>query len=75
MQDRYRWAGLDYLSSDAVGVLIGVVGPIQEKGGDLRLAAFQGLPKMALELLGLATIFSMHPSTVAAAASFEPQLP
>lgn len=62
-------AGLSYLSSAGIRVLIVVKKQLKERSGILALAGIQEYPKNVLEMAGVAPIFSLYPGVDKAVAA------
>lgn len=63
-------SGLDYISSAALGALIGFARRAREKGGDLKLVQLSRKIYNIVELLGFHKILEIHDSMDAAAQKF-----
>ena len=61
-------AGMSYLSSAGIRVLIVVKRRLKERGGILALAGMQDYPKNVLDMAGVTPIFSLYRIQVAVAA-------
>lgn len=55
-------AGLEYIGSAGLGVLVRVLKWTRAKGGDLPLAAPQGVVRKVLTVTGLIGVFTVYPS-------------
>lgn len=55
-------AGLAFIDSCGLGVLVRVLRWTRERGGDLSLAAPQRQVRQVLEITGLIDVFSVYPS-------------
>jgi anti-sigma B factor antagonist len=55
-------AGLEYIGSAGLGVLVRVLKWTRANGGDLPLAAPQGVVRKVLTVTGLIGVFSVYPS-------------
>jgi anti-sigma B factor antagonist len=55
-------AGLDFIDSCGIGVLVRMLKWTRESGGDMSLAAPQQRVRRALSVTGLIDVFSVHPS-------------
>jgi anti-anti-sigma factor len=55
-------AGLDYICSAGLGVLVHVLKRTRGQGGDLPLAAPQGVVRKVLTVTGLISVFTVYPS-------------
>src|ERR1700751_4258964 len=55
-------AGLTFIDSCGLGVLVRVLKQTRESGGDLSLAAPQQQVRRVLEITGLIDVFSVYPS-------------
>jgi len=55
-------AGLNFIDSCGLGVLVRVLRWTRESGGDLSLAAPQQQVRRVLEITGLIDVFSVYPS-------------
>lgn len=55
-------SGLDYICSAGLGVLVHVLKRTRAQGGDLPLAAAQGVVRKMLTATGLISVFTVYPS-------------
>ncbi|HNR93808.1 MAG TPA: STAS domain-containing protein [Kiritimatiellia bacterium] len=62
--------GLDYISSAALGALIGFARRAREQNGDLKLAKLSAKIYNIVELLGFHKILEIHPEVGQAVSSF-----
>jgi anti-sigma B factor antagonist len=62
-------AGLKFIDSCGLGVLVRVLRWTREGGGDLSLAAPQQQARRVLEITGLINVFSVYPSVEQAVSS------
>lgn len=62
-------AGLNYLSSAGIRVLIAVKKRLKERSGILTLAGMQDYPKSVLDMAGVTPIFSIYPGAEEAVAA------
>ncbi len=60
-------AGLEYIDSSGLGVLVRVLKQSRGGGGDLSLAAPHGMVRKVLTATGLMSVFSVYPSVEEAA--------
>lgn len=65
------FANVDHLSSAALGTLITILNKIRNKGGQLRLANIDPQIHEVFVITRLNKLFSIHPDTKSAKASFE----
>lgn len=63
-------AGLTYISSAGLGVFMGFVEEIRERGGDLKLCRLAPKLRQLFDLLGFPSIFDLVPDVEAAEALF-----
>lgn len=52
-------AGVDFIDSAGLGVLIGAVGRLRERGGRLVLRHVQPAPRKVIEITGLQDVFEL----------------
>lgn len=64
-------SGLDYISSAGLGVFMGFIEEIREKGGDLKICGLSDKVREVFELLGFDTLFDIVDDRQAAAARFD----
>jgi len=63
-------AGLQYISSAGLNLLIHVCRELRKQGGDFRLAAVQSYVKEILDLTGYTKLFKLYDTVEQAAAGF-----
>jgi anti-sigma B factor antagonist len=66
-------AGLDFIDSCGIGVLVRVLKWTRESGGGMSLAAPQQRVRRVLSVTGLIDVFSVHPSVEQAVTEYERQ--
>jgi len=62
-------AGMSYLSSAGIRILIATKKRLKERGGTLALAGIQDYPKSVLDMAGVTPIFSLYPDLEVAVAA------
>ncbi|HUK68811.1 MAG TPA: STAS domain-containing protein [Streptosporangiaceae bacterium] len=65
---------LEYIDSSGLGVLVRVLKKARGNGGDLPLAAPQGMVRRVLTATGLMGVFSVYPSLEEAVQASQPPL-
>ena len=65
-----NFSKLDYISSAALGALIGFARRARESGGDLKLAQLSDKILTIVELLGFHKVLKIHPDVQAAVEEF-----
>lgn len=63
-------SGVDYVSSTAVGVLVGVAKQARGKGGDLKLCGLSDKLKKTFDLLGASKVLEIYDTEDAAVGGF-----
>jgi anti-sigma B factor antagonist len=63
-------AGVTHIDSTGIGIIMMSAGQVKEAGGELRLAGATGHVEQVLKMTNVHQIIGLHPTTVAAAASF-----
>ena len=66
---------LDYMNSDGLGSILGLVLLLRKRGGDLKLACFRGKAHTIIEMLGLDQILQVFSSLEEAITAFDLPLP
>ena len=62
--------GVTYIDSTGIGIIMMSAGQLKEAGGELRVAGATGHVEQVLRMTNVHQILGLHPTTVAAAASF-----
>lgn len=62
---------LDYISSAGLGVLIGMLREVREKGGDLKIINMSEKIQRIFNLLGFSKLLKVYPDEGTALASFQ----
>jgi len=62
---------LDYISSAGLGVLIGMLREVREKGGDLKIMHMSEKIQRIFNLLGFSKLLKVYPDEETALASFQ----
>ncbi len=63
-------AGVTHVDSTGIGIIVMVAGQMKRAGGELRVAAAQDHVEKVFMLTSVDKLIPMHPTAVAAAASF-----
>jgi anti-sigma B factor antagonist len=73
-EGRYHYlldfSDLDYISSAGLGVLIGMLREVREKGGDLKIMHMSEKIQRIFNLLGFSKLLKVYPDEESALASF-----
>jgi anti-anti-sigma factor len=62
--------GVTHIDSTGIGIIVMSAGQVKNAGGALRVAGASGHVEQVLKMTGVDHILGLHPTTVAAAASF-----
>jgi anti-sigma B factor antagonist len=62
--------GITHVDSTGIGIIVTVAGQMKKAGGELRVAGANGHVEQLLKMTSVDQIVGLHPTTVAAAASF-----
>jgi anti-sigma B factor antagonist len=65
------FSDLDYISSAGLGVLIGMLREVREKGGDLKIMRMSEKIQRIFNLLGFSKLLKVYPDEETALASFQ----
>jgi anti-sigma B factor antagonist len=62
---------LQYISSAGLGVFMGFIEEVREKGGDIKICTLPPKVRQVFELLGFDALYDIEPDRRAAVARFE----
>lgn len=62
--------GVTHVDSTGIGIIVMSAGQVKGAGGELRVAGAAGHVEQVLKMTNVHQILGLHPTTVAAAASF-----